>query len=105
MVTHLILFIYSEWHWVSCVRCFGGDWGERRPLRARVLCRLPLGSMLSSLASMEFAKVADPERGSPMAHKPDGYCCCSTKADRHYRWIRWLGPIGSLIKHGWDLLG
>ncbi|MFD5728340.1 hypothetical protein ACFWMT_19915 [Streptomyces sp. NPDC058368] len=40
-----------------------------------------------------------------MAHQPDGSCCCSTKADRRYRWFRWIGPIGALIKLAWDALG
>lgn len=57
------------------------------------------------MASAEFTKYVDPRKGYPMAHQPDGSCCCSTKADRRYRWFRWIGPIGALIKLAWDALG
>jgi hypothetical protein len=36
-----------------------------------------------------------------MADKPDG---CDTKADRYYKWCRWLGPIGAIIKLAWEAL-
>ncbi|MEV8392752.1 MULTISPECIES: hypothetical protein [unclassified Streptomyces] len=38
-----------------------------------------------------------------MAHTPEGRCHCG-KTDRHYKWLRLLGPVYVIYKFTRDLM-